>query len=154
MFLFLTLFIPTIVCLVTLVDVRYVISYRLQCNQNYPVESGQNLSDCWQILAMKKKPQIIQFSNIVARFPCNGRWTTCSCWITPAFWCSEPVIRFTGCSILSSCHMTSPDCQSSTLVVPSSVGQDKLSMAVTFPKHVSMQNTNLQSFGILFHGKF
>lgn len=55
MFLFLTLFIPTIVCLVTLVDVRYVISYRLQCNQNYPVESGQNLSDCWQILAMKKK---------------------------------------------------------------------------------------------------
>lgn len=159
MFLFLTLCILTIVCLD---DVCYVISYRLQCNQNYPEslanKNSQSLKRHANIYADKfsqwrKKHHVIQFSKILARFPHSDMWPVCSCWITLAVWCSEPVIRFNGCSILYSCHLTSPDCQSSTLVVPSSVCQDKLSMAVTFPIHVSMQNTNLQSFGILFHDK-
>lgn len=157
MFLFLTLFILSIVCLD---DVCYVISYRLQCKITLRVEPIKipNVSNDMQIsmlkiLAMKKKNHLIQFSKILARFPHSDMWPVCSCWITLAVWCSEPVIRFNGCSILYSCHLTSPDCQSSALVVHSSVCQDKLSMAVTFPIHVSMQNTNLQSFGILFHDK-
>lgn len=160
MFLFLTLCILTIVWLV---DVCYVISYRLQCNQNYPDSLANKNPRClkrhMQISMVtnsrneEKKTHLIQFSKILARFPHSDMWPVCSCWITLAVWCSEPVIRFNGCSILYSCHLTSPDCQSSTLVVPSSVCQDKLSMAATFPKHVSMQNTNLQSFGILFHDK-
>lgn len=138
MFLFLTLCILTIVCLV---DVCYVISYRLQCNQNYPEslasKNSQSLKRHANIYAEnsrneEKKTIWYNFQKSLQGF-LKMMWPACSCWITLAVWCSEPVIRFNGCSILYSCHLTSPDCQSSTLVVHSSVWQDKLSMAVTFP---------------------
>lgn len=112
-------------------------------SKKFPMSQASCKYLCWQILTIRKKTNIIQFSKNLARSPYNDMWTVCSCWITPAVWCSEPVIRFNGCSILYSCHLTSPDWRSSTSVAPCSVGQDKLSVAVTFPKHVSMQNTNL-----------
>lgn len=123
-----------IFCNATKITLESLANKNSRCHKRHMLTNSGN---------KEKKNNIIQFSKILARSPYNDMCTVCSCWITPAVWCSEPVIRFNGCSILYSCHLTSPDWRSSTSAVPCSVGQDKLSVAVTFPKHVSMQNTNL-----------
>lgn len=72
MFLFLTLCILTIVCLD---DVCYVISYRLQCNQNYPEslanKNSQSLKRHANIYAENSRNEEKKPSDTIFKNPCK-----------------------------------------------------------------------------------